>query len=85
MLLEVGVDDSVVLGTDFITSVGGKDGGVLTQSEFGNDLTQLFADPTQLSSFSIAAASSGSRHLTRRHNHSYTVGFNICCQDKFKC
>ena len=63
MLLEVGVDDNMVMGTEFLSSAGGKDGGVLAQSEFGNNLAQLFSDPTQLSAFSVAAASSGTLTL----------------------
>jgi len=61
-LLEVGVDDNVTLGTDWLTSTGGKDGGVLAQSNFGGSegLSGLLTNPTQLQAFSVAAASAGS-------------------------
>lgn len=59
MLLEVGIDDSSSFGTEFITSAGGEDGGILAKSDFGG-ITQLLSDPTGLSNFSVAAASSGS-------------------------
>lgn len=62
MILEVGVDDSTSLGTEFLASTGGKDGGILAKSDFGN-LTGLLQDPTKLSNFSVAAASSGTLTL----------------------
>lgn len=62
MLLEVGVDDTQQLSTEFSTSAGGADGGVLAKSDFGN-LSSLLADPTKLSNFSVAAASSGTLSL----------------------
>ena len=62
MLLEVGIDDTVSLGTEFLASTGGADGGLLAKSDFGN-LTGLLRDPTQLSNFSVAAASSGTLTL----------------------
>ncbi|MCB0317178.1 MAG: type II secretion system secretin GspD [Bdellovibrionales bacterium] len=62
MLLEVGITDSRDLGTEFITSTGGADGGIIAQSNFGN-LGSLISDPTQIANFSIAAASSGSLTL----------------------
>lgn len=62
MLLEVGVDDTETLSTEFISSAGGSDGGAVAQSNFGN-LSTLLSDPTQLSQFSVAAASSGTLTL----------------------
>src|SRR5207342_2747773 len=62
MLLEVGVDDGTSMGVDFLASAGGKDGGILAQNNSGN-LTTLLSDPTKLSSFSVAAASSGTLTL----------------------
>jgi hypothetical protein len=65
MLLEVLVSDNQVLGTDFLTSTGGADGGVLAQSNLGGSsgLAGLLSDPSQLAGFSIAAASAGSLHI----------------------
>ena len=66
MLLEVGIDDSTKMGTDWLTSTGGKDGGVLAKSDFGSSsdsLATLFSNPSQISEFSVAAASSGSLKL----------------------
>ncbi|MBX7137282.1 MAG: type II secretion system secretin GspD [Oligoflexia bacterium] len=63
MLLEVGVDDSQIMGFDFLASAGGKDGGVMAESNFGGDLTNLFSNPAALSNFSIAAASAGTLTL----------------------
>lgn len=62
MLLEVGVDQSQAMSTEFTTSTGGADGAVLAKTDFGN-LTKLLADPTKLSNFSVAAASSGTIKL----------------------
>lgn len=62
MLLEVGVDDAQQLSTEFSTSGGGNDGGILAKSDFGN-LSALLSDPTKLSNFSVAAASSGTLTL----------------------
>ena len=62
MLLEVAVDETTSLGTEFLTSTGGSDGGILAKSDFGN-LADLFSNPAQLSGFSVAAASSGSLTL----------------------
>jgi len=62
MLLEVGIDDQTTFGTEFMVSGGGADGGILAKSDFGG-LSQLLADPTKLSNFSVAAASSGSLTL----------------------
>ncbi|RMG43075.1 MAG: type II secretion system protein GspD [Candidatus Dadabacteria bacterium] len=63
LILEVGVNESLDLGTDFITSAGGKDGGVMASSNFSNNLAQLLSDPTQIGNFSLAAASSGTLTL----------------------
>lgn len=62
VLLEVGVDESTQLSTEFLASTGGADGGVLAKSDF-NNLGQLLRDPTGLSNFSVAAASSGTLTL----------------------
>jgi len=62
MLLEVGVDQSQSMSTEFTTSTGGADGAVLAKTDFGN-LSKLLADPTKLSNFSVAAASSGTIKL----------------------
>jgi general secretion pathway protein D len=62
MLLEVGISDESTLGTEFITSGGGADGGVVAKNDFGN-LANLFSDPNKISGFSIAAASAGSLQL----------------------
>jgi len=63
MLLEVGVDEQQAMSTSFLISAGGADGGVIAKSDFGNDLTALFANPTSLSQFSAAAASAGTLTL----------------------
>jgi general secretion pathway protein D len=65
MLLEVSVDDSTAIGVDWLSSTGGKDGGVLAQSSFGGaqGLQGLLSNPSQLSNFSIAAASAGTISL----------------------
>lgn len=66
MLLEVGVDDSTEIGTDFLTSGGGLDGGVAVKSDFGSadqSLTSLFQSPQSMSKFSVAAASAGTLSL----------------------
>lgn len=63
MLLEVAVDKTVAVSTDFLSSAGGLDGGVVARSDFDNNLTSLFADPTKLSNFSVAAASAGTLKL----------------------
>ncbi|MCO6431870.1 MAG: type II secretion system secretin GspD [Deltaproteobacteria bacterium] len=62
ILLEVGVDDSNSMSTEFLTSTGGADGGVAVKSDFGN-LASLFQNPNALSSFSVAAASAGTLTL----------------------
>ncbi|MDC0358269.1 type II secretion system secretin GspD [Oligoflexia bacterium] len=63
MLLEVQIDDSVFTSTEFLSSAGGQDGGVLAKSSFDNNLATLIQDPVALSNFSIAAASSGTLTL----------------------
>lgn len=62
MLLEVAMKESFSLGTEFIASTGGQDGGALASSNFGN-LATLLSDPRRLSGFSAAAASAGSLNL----------------------
>lgn len=62
MLLEVSISEAQKMGTEFIASAGGSDGGVMASSNFGN-LTGLLSDPTKLADFSVAAASSGSLTL----------------------
>jgi general secretion pathway protein D len=62
LLLEVGIDDTTSLGTEFLASTGGSDGGILAKSDFGN-LGNLLRDPTKLSNFSVAAASAGTLTL----------------------
>jgi general secretion pathway protein D len=62
MILEVGIDDSTSYGTEFLASTGGADGGVLVKSDFGG-IGNLLRDPTKLSNFSVAAASSGTLKL----------------------
>ena len=64
MLLEVGVNDSQNLGTNFLVSGGGDNGGFFAEGNFGQqNLANLFTDPTRLSGFSAAAASSGTLTL----------------------
>jgi general secretion pathway protein D len=62
MLLEVSVTKGQAIGTEFLTSGGGKDGGILASANFQN-LSTLLSDPTKLSDFSVAAASSGTLTL----------------------
>jgi len=62
ILLEVAITDTTSLGTEFLTSTGGVDGGVLVSNSLGN-LSTLFTNPTQLSNFAAAAASSGTLTL----------------------
>lgn len=62
MLLEVAMKDSHSLGTEFIASTGGSDGGAMATSNFGN-LATLLSDPRRLSGFSAAAASAGTLNL----------------------
>lgn len=60
-LMEVSINDVESLGTDFMTSTGGKDGGVVAQSNFSaGRLASLFSNPTSLQNFTLAAASAGS-------------------------
>lgn len=65
MILEVSVDDQQVLGTDFLASGGGADGGIMGISNLGGSqgLQGLLSNPTQLSNFSLAAASAGTISL----------------------
>lgn len=65
MILEVSVDDSRTLGADFITSTGGADGAAMAISNLGGDqgLAGLLSNPTQISGFAAAAASSGTIKL----------------------
>ena len=65
ILLEVAVNDSSSLGTDFLASAGGQDGAVIANSQFsdGNGLVDLFQNPVALSDFSVAAATSGTLTL----------------------
>ncbi|RME61186.1 MAG: type II secretion system protein GspD, partial [Candidatus Dadabacteria bacterium] len=63
VLLEVGVDNNQTLGMDFLTSAGGKEGGVFAESNFSGNLSQLISNPTQLANLTIAAASSGTLTL----------------------
>lgn len=62
LLLEVSLTGTTDLGTEFLTSGGGKDGGVLARNDQGG-LTNLLSDPSKLSGFSLAAASAGSLTL----------------------
>ncbi|MBN8549638.1 MAG: type II secretion system secretin GspD [Deltaproteobacteria bacterium] len=62
MLLEVGVDDSLTMGMDWLTSTGGADGGVVASKDGGN-IVNVLKDPSKLSGFSVAAASAGSLQL----------------------
>lgn len=57
-LLEVQMTDQTDLGMDFLTSGGGKDGGVFAQQGF-NNLAQLIQNPGGLSGFTAAVASAG--------------------------
>ena len=62
VLLEVSIDRTTNISTNFMTSTGGADGGVLAQSNFGGssrNLTTLFTSPGSLQGFSLAAASAG--------------------------
>lgn len=64
MLLEVGVDDTQTLGTNFLTSGGGDNGGYFAEGNFGQqNLGNLFDNPAKLSGFTAAAASSGTLTL----------------------
>lgn len=64
MLLEVSVDESLDLTTNFLTSGGGKDGGYFAEGNFGtNNIANLFDSPAKLSGFTTAAASSGTLTL----------------------
>lgn len=58
-LLEVLMTDQTDFGTSFLTSGGGKDGGVIAQKDF-RDFASLLNSPESLSGFSAAVASAGS-------------------------
>jgi general secretion pathway protein D len=62
LLLEVSLTGTTDLGTEFLTSGGGKDGGLIARNDLGG-LTNLLSDPSKLSGFSLAAASAGSLKL----------------------
>ena len=65
-LLEVDIDHSIRASTSFMGSTGGADGGGIIRSDFGgapNNLAGLFANPSSLQGFTLAAASSGSLTL----------------------
>lgn len=59
IILEVGVNSQDLLSSDFISSTGGADGGLLANSNQSGGLAGLLENPTQLSGFSVAAASAG--------------------------
>ncbi|RMD86385.1 MAG: type II secretion system protein GspD [Candidatus Dadabacteria bacterium] len=58
VLLEVTLNDSTSVGTEFVSSTGGADRGIMANQSF-NNLSKLLSDPTALADFSIAAASAG--------------------------
>lgn len=58
MLLEVGLDNNQTTSTSFITSTGGKDGGMIAQNN-GADIMNILKDPASVQNFSVAAASAG--------------------------
>ena len=62
VLLEVGIDDSMSTGIEFLGSTGGADGGAVAMNNLGN-LGTLFTDPRKLNQFTLAAASAGSLTL----------------------
>lgn len=62
MLLEVGLSNQDSIGMEWMTSGGGKDGGIFATNTQGS-LNQLFSNPSQLNGFTVAAASSGSLTL----------------------
>lgn len=61
VLLEVSIDRSVRMKTDFRTSTGGSDGGMVLQNvgTSGAGLNDLFTNPGAIQGFSVAAASAG--------------------------
>ncbi len=63
MILEVNIEDNQTLGTSWLVSTGGKDGGLMAKGDFNGDLGQMLKDPSKLSGFSMAAASSGTLTL----------------------
>ena len=62
ILLEVGIDDSQAMGTSFLGSIGGADGGMIASNNAEN-LANLLKDPSAVKDFSMAAASAGSLTL----------------------
>jgi general secretion pathway protein D len=61
-ILEVGIEDQTALGVSWTSAGGGADGGILASNGLSS-LTGIFSDPTSLSNFTLAAASSGSLKL----------------------
>ncbi|MGI6525766.1 MAG: type II secretion system secretin GspD [Bdellovibrionota bacterium] len=62
LLLEVKISDSMALSSEFITSGGGSDGGVVGMNNLGS-ISTLLTNPTQLSQFTMAVASAGTLTL----------------------
>lgn len=62
LILEVGVNESLNLSTEFSTSGGGLDGGIYASNTQGG-LANLISDPTALNNFTLAAASAGTLSL----------------------
>lgn len=62
LVLEVDITDQTDTSFEFLASGGGEDGGVFAANNLGN-LASLLSNPTQLSNFSVAAASAGSLTL----------------------
>jgi len=58
ILLEVGLDSNASMGTSFITSTGGADGGVIAQNN-GQNIISLLQNPAAIQDFSLAVASAG--------------------------
>ena len=63
MLLEVTVNNDEQLGVDFLTSAGGKNGGLAFKGDFSGNFSKFLSDPASLSNFSVAAASAGTLTL----------------------
>lgn len=62
LILEVGVNESLTLSTEFSTSGGGLDGGIYASNTQGG-IANLISNPTALNNFTLAAASSGTLTL----------------------
>ena len=62
LIMEVVMKENLELGSEFMTSLGGSDGGMLFSNTQG-DLAQLFKDPASLQDFTMAAASAGTLTL----------------------